>query len=59
MNKNIKIQGWKITEQLSSYLEERGSTSKTLKSHNKNWQRLYDYAQKEGLSVDLDRKSVV
>ena len=24
MNKNIKIQGWKITEQLSSYLEERG-----------------------------------
>ena len=53
MNKNIKIQGWKITEQLSSYLEERGSTSKTLKSHNKNWQRLYDYAQKEGLSVDF------
>lgn len=53
MNKNVKIQGWKITEKLSKYLKERGSTSKTLRSHNKNWQRLYDYAQKEGLSVDF------
>ena len=53
MNKNIKIHGWNITGKLSGYLKECGSTFKTLKLHNKNWQRLYDYAQKEDLRVDF------
>lgn len=53
MNQIIKISGWDIAGKVSSHLVKRGSTNKTVKMHNQNWQRLYDYAQKDDLIVDF------
>ncbi len=51
MENNIK--GWEIVKTISQKLQEHGSLQKTLNKHNKNWLRLYNYAQEQNMTVDF------
>lgn len=51
MENNIK--GWEIVKTISQKLQEHGSLQKTLNKHNKNWLRLYNYAQEKNMTVDF------